>query len=543
MVPALRRAVLAALVIVTSSFAQDQARDGAADTGDPRRPNIVFVFSDDHAVDAIGAYRGRFAGLDPTPNIDRLASMGAVFENSFCTNSICGPSRAVILTGLHSHLNGVRGNGRQFDGDQWTFPKALREVGYQTALFGKWHLGSSPQGFDAWEVLPGQGEYYNPRMLSEGGERRIDGHVSDIVTDLSIDWIREAVESGDGAPFLLMCQHKAPHRNWMPAPRHLDLYDDVEIPEPASLFDDYRNRASPAAHQEMEIGDHMSTPVDLFVLPLDGSPPDRTGATDQSGLRNLGVMTVEQRAAWDAAFVDENREFLREPPTGEALIRWKYQRYAKNYLRAVRGVDDSVGRLMATLDELGIADNTIFVYGSDQGFYLGEHGWFDKRWMYEQSMRMPLIVRWPGHVEPGRRPTELVQNLDYAPTFLDAAGAQIPDQLQGRTLRPLLEDRSPEGGWRDAVYFHYHAYPSIHMVARHYGVRTERYKLIRYYQFDEWELFDLQQDPMEMRNLYGDPEHFRLCVELAELLGQMRAESRDDSDLSVMPREWQEKYR
>jgi arylsulfatase A-like enzyme len=515
------------------------AAPAASPGEEPSRPNILFVFTDDHAPHAIGAYGSPYAALDPTPHIDRLAREGMLFRNSFCTNSICGPSRAVIQTGKHSHRNGFRDNGDRFNGDQTTFPKLLQAAGYDTALFGKWHLGTTPQGFDAWEVLPGQGDYYNPKLIGPEGERVIEGYCTDIVTDLAVEWL-DAREDPE-APFLLMCQHKAPHRNWMPAPRHLDLYDGVELPEPATLFDRHEDDASPARLQEMEIDRDMSLVYDLFVDPWEGWDPKAGFANDGSGFRNLGRMTAEQRAAWDAAYADENAAFLAAGLQGEALVRWTYQRYMKNYLRTIRGVDDSVGRLLAALEERGLAQNTVVVYSSDQGFYLGDHGWFDKRWMYEESLRMPLIVRWPGVVPANAVDEHLVQNLDYAQTFLELAGVEAPADMQGLSLAPLLRGEDP-GGWRDAIYYHYYAFPSIHRVARHYGIRTARWKLIRHYQFDEWELFDLEADPDELTNLYGRPGLESQTRDLKRRLLDLRVQYGDTSDVSIRPAAWRQRF-
>jgi len=486
------------------------------------RPNVLFVFTDDHAPHAIGAYGGRLAELDPTPHIDRLASEGVLFRRSFCTNSICGPSRAVILTGKHSHVNGFRRNGDRFDGSQPTFPKDLQAAGYETALVGKWHLGSDPQGFDHWEILPGQGAYYNPEFRSATGRRRIEGYCTDIVTDLAIEWLEHRDRD---RPFFLMCQHKAPHRNWMPPLRHLDLYDDVDVPEPATLFDDWTDNASAASAQEMEVDRHLQLVYDLFVDPHEGW--DASQGSDRSGFRTLQRMTPEQRGAWDAAFADENATFLAQRPTGRELVRWKYQRYLKNYLRTARGADDSVGRLLDWLDENGLADDTIVIYSSDQGFFLGDHGWYDKRWMYEESLAMPLIVRWPGVTEPGAVDEHLVQNLDYAPTFLELCSVDVPDDMQGRSLVPLLRGEATD--WRDAIYYHYYEFPGVHQVARHYGIRTERFKLLRFYELGEWELYDLAEDPDEVHNLYGRVEYTDVVASLAERLGELRARYGDRS--------------
>jgi len=504
------------------------------------RPNILFIFTDDHAPHAIGAYGGRLQEVNPTPNIDALARRGLLFENSFCTNSICGPSRAVILTGKHSHINGFMRNGNRFDGAQQTFPKLLQKAGYQTAMIGKWHLGTEPEGFDYWKVLPGQGDYYNPDFLAPDGKERIEGYCTDIVTDIAIDWLKNR-GSGD-KPFMLMCQHKAPHRTWMPPLRHLKLYDDRDIPEPPTLFDQWKENASPARYQEMEIDRHMNLVYDLFVSPGETWDPNRGQSVDRSGFRNLKKMTAEQRRVWDAAYRPKNEAFRKANFKGQDLVRWKYQRYIKNYLRCVRGVDDSVGRLMAQLKESGLDESTIVVYCSDQGFYLGDHGWYDKRWMYEESLKMPLIVSWPGVTLPGSRSKALVQNLDYAATFLDIAGADVPDDMQGQSLKPLLEGRQPEA-WREAIYYHYHEFPSVHMVARHYGIRTDRYKLIRFYQFDQWEFYDLAEDPDELTNRYRDPEYADVIARLKPELERLRKHYRDDTDVSVMSKPWQQKFR
>jgi arylsulfatase A-like enzyme len=506
------------------------------------RPNILFFFTDDHAPHAIGAYDGWLKPVNPTPNIDKLAAQGMLFENSFCTNSICGPSRAVILTGKHSHKNGFMNNGNNFDGDQQTFPKLLRKAGYETAFFGKWHLKSLPQGFDEWKVLPGQGLYYNPDFITPKGKIRVDGYCTDIVTDMSIDWLKNRRDSDK--PFLLMCQHKAPHRNWMPALRHLHLYDDVEIPEPPTLFDDYADNAPPARHQEMEIDRHMDLNYDLFVdLTPDYSGDPSQKRQDRSAWRNLQRFTPEQLEAWRDAYGPKDAAFHRMNLKGKDLVRWKFQRYAKNYLRCIKGVDENLGRIMQFLEEAGLDDNTVVIYSSDQGFYVGDHGWYDKRWMYEESLKMPFIVKWPGVTPPGSRNKSLVQNLDYAETFLDIAGAEIPGDMQGASLVPLLKGEKPED-WRTSIYYHYYEYPSVHMVPRHYGIRTQRYKLMHFYQFgDEWEFYDLAEDPDELTNQYGNQEYAAIVADLKKQLKGLQEHYEDDSDISEKPAAWQKKYR
>jgi len=506
------------------------------------RPNILFIFSDDHAPHAIGAYDGWLKDVDPTPNIDKLASQGMLFENSFCTNSICGPSRAVILTGKHSHLNGFMNNGNSFDWNQQTFSKLLQKSGYNTAIYGKSHLKGEPQGFDDWKVLPGQGLYYNPDMRTPQGTKRIEGHCTDIVTDLAIDWLKEGREADK--PFCLMVQHKAPHRNWMPAERHLHLYDDIEIPYPNTLFDKWHDNAPPARFQELEIDRHMHLNFDLFVdLTADFEGNTFKGRFDRSAWRNLKRMSPAQTKAWRDAYGPKDAAFHRENPQADDLVRWKFQRYAKNYLRCVKGVEESVGKLMTTLKDMQLDENTVVIYSSDQGFYIGDHGWYDKRWMYEESLKMPFICKWPGVTKPGSRVKEMIQNLDYAETFLEMAGAEIPSDMQGKSLVPLLKGEIPDD-WRESIYYHYYEYPSVHMVPRHNGVRTEHYKLIRFYQFDEWEFYDLKEDPDELTNQYENEKYADEVAALKKELIRLRdVQYKDDSDHSIMPLEWRQKYR
>ncbi|HOW19619.1 MAG TPA: sulfatase, partial [Phycisphaerae bacterium] len=411
-----------------------------------RRPNILFIFSDDHAVQAIGAYGSASA---PTPRLDRLAADGMRFNHCLCTNSICGPSRAVVLTGKYSHLNGFTDNKCRFDGSQETFPKLLQKAGYQTAIVGKWHLVSDPTGFDYWEILPGQGEYYNPEFKTAAGPVKRPGYVTDIITDRAIDWLRNRRDQG--RPFVLMCQHKAPHRPWQPAPRHLHLFENVTIPEPPTLFDDYAGRCSGARDQEMTIARHMLPAFDLKITPEPGDDSEDA----RMWKRQYARLDPAQRKAWDDAYGPRTEDFRRTKRSGRDLTRWKYQQYIKDYLRVIAAVDENVGRLLDYLEEAGLADNTVVVYSSDQGFYLGEHGWFDKRWMYEESLSMPLLVRWPGTVKPGSVEDHLVSNLDFAETFLDIAGIPAPAAMQGRSLVPLLKGTAPPD-WRKTFYYHYY---------------------------------------------------------------------------------------
>ncbi len=538
--PANFRSVLASLPLV-AGLVLASCTALAAQAAESQRPNILFIFSDDHAPHAIGAYDGWLKSVDPTPNIDTLASQGIVFRNSFCTNSICGPSRAVIQTGKHSHKNGFMNNGNSFDWNQQTFPKLLQKAGYTTAIYGKSHLKGSPQGYDDWKVLPGQGLYYNPDMITPDGRKRIEGHCTDIVTDLAVQWLKQGRVAGK--PFMLMVQHKAPHRNWMPAPRHLDLYANMDLPEPNTLFDKWHDNAPPARFQELEIDRHMHLNFDLFVDLVPEFDGDAIkGSFDRSAWRNMQRMTPQQMKAWRAAYGPRDKSFHEAKLTADGLVRWKYQRYAKNYLRCVRGVDESVGTLMETLDQLGLADNTVVIYSSDQGFYIGDHGWYDKRWMYDESLKMPLIVKWPGVAKAGTYNEDLVQNLDYAETFLEMAGAAIPSDMQGASLVPLLKGEQP-ADWRKSIYYHYYEYPSVHMVPRHYGVRSHRYKLMRFYQFDEWEFYDLENDPDELTNQYNNPEYAEQIAEMKAELKRLREHYDDDSDVIVMPKEWQDKLR
>ena len=515
---------------------------GPQDLRADQKPNIVFIFSDDHAPHAIGAYNGWLKSVNPTPRIDQLANQGMLFEKSFCTNSICGPSRAVIMTGKHSHKNGFMNNGNSFNWNQQTFPKILRKAGYTTALYGKSHLKGNPKGFDDWKVLPGQGDYYNPDLITPKGRVRIDGHCTDVVTDLAVEWLKTGRDKTK--PFMLMVQHKAPHRNWMPALRHLPLYDDVKIPEPTTLFDKWEDNAPPARHQELEIDRHMDINYDLFLdltADYEGAPSQKR--QDRSAWRNMKKMTKDQLSSWRAFYGPRDKAFHEANLSGKELVRWKFQRYAKNYLRCVRGVDDSVGKIQDTLKNLKLDDNTVVIYSSDQGFYIGDHGWYDKRWMYEESLMMPLIVKWPGVTKPDSRSVQMVQNLDYAQTFLEMAGAEIPSNMQGRSLVPILKNGKADD-WRDSIYYHYYEYPSVHMIPRHYGIRTERYKLIHFYQFgNEWEMYDLKEDPDELTNIYGKADKKSLQKDLKEQLVAIRKFYDDNTDVSEKSDEWKKKVR
>ena len=483
------------------------------------QPNIIFIMSDDHAYQAISAYGH---GLNETPNIDRIAKEGAIFTRATVTNSICAPSRAVLLTGKHSFLNGKVDNVQPFDWNQASFPKLLQQSGYQTAMIGKIHLDGNPQGFDYSMVLPGQGQYYNPDFILNGERIRIEGYCTEIITEATLDWLKN--KRDPNKPFCLLYHHKAPHRNWQPAPKYLTLYDDTNFAPPINFFDNYEGRGTAAKEQEMKIDGHAQWGHD-FKLIVDPSG-DSTGF-----IRELRRMTPKQYEDWMAAYEPKNQELLNNMLQGEELAHWKFNRYIKDYLRTIKSVDDGVGEVLDYLDQEGLAGNTIVIYTSDQGFYLGEHGWFDKRFMYEESFRTPLLMRYPSEISAGTEIKNLVQNLDFAPTLLDYAGVEIPDEMQGESFRRLVADETAE--WRDAVYYTYYEYPSVHMVKRHYGVATDRYKLMHfYYDIDEWEMYDLEVDPSEMKNIYNDPAYEDIRKMLHQKLDDLRKQYGDSDEMN-----------
>ncbi len=499
--------------------------------GRKKRPNIIFIMSDDHAYQAIGCYGSR---INSTPNIDRLARDGVRFVQSFCTNSICAPSRAVMLTGKYSHINGVINNSVKFEQDQQTFPMLLQKSGYQTALFGKWHLKSTPRGFDYWKILQGQGHYYNPDFIEMGERKRCSGYVTDLITDDCLKWLKNRKSK---KPFCVLLHHKAPHRNWMPGPNHLHLYEDRKIPLPDTFFDDYRTRSDAARQQEMRVADNLFMAYDLKVTPEKKNTPltDKEKIDISYWNSVYGRMNESQRSAWDAAYGPRNRLFRMAGLRGTDLQIWMYQRYIKDYLRCVASVDDNIGRVLDYLDESGLRDDTVVIYTSDQGFYLGEHGWFDKRFMYEESLRIPLIIRYPCEVEPGVNEKDMVLNLDFAPTILDFAGVKIPDDIQGESIRSILRGETP-ANWRQSIYYHYFEYPAVHSVKRHYGIRTHRYKLIHFYfDIDAWELYDLEKDPQELHNLYNDKRYSGVVEKLKEELNRLREKYKDTDEKRFLP--------
>lgn len=479
-----------------------------------QRPNILFIMADDHAFQALSAYGGPLADLAPTPNIDRIADAGMRFNQCLVTNSICGPSRATIFSGKYSHQNGFIDNtmGSRFDFSQNSFPKELQKNGYKTAVIGKLHLGGTPTGFDYFDILPGQGAYYNPTFINQEGEYKMEGYNTEIITDKTINFMKSIQDSED--PFMVMMWHKAPHRGWDPGPNELGMYENTTFPEPESLFDNYETR-EPASKNYMSIADAMSMERDLKM-------------TDQPR-RGLNE---EQMKDWNAVYGPIYEKYKAENPQGKDLVRFKFQRYMRDYLACISAVDKSVGKVLDYLKESGMDKNTIVIYSSDQGFYLGEHGWFDKRWMYKESLNTPLLISWPGTIKAGSVNNDLVSNLDFGETLIDIAGGEVPADMQGRSMLPILKGETPDD-WRKAHYYHYYEHPSEHNVMRHYGITTDKYKLIHfYYDMDDWELYDLEKDPNEMVDVYGDPAYADVQADLHKQLEELRTKYQDSDELN-----------
>ena len=481
------------------------------------QPNILFIMTDDHGYQAISAYDETYIN---TPNLDRLADEGIIFRNSFVTNSICGPSRAVMLTGKHSHINGMKNNSTKFDGSQQTFPKLLQKAGYQTAIVGKWHLKSDPTGFDYWNILPGQGQYYNPDFIDNGKKKQIEGYTTTITTDIAMEWL-------DGRdkekPFCLLLHHKAPHRTWQPDTAHLAAFLKQNYPVPDNFFDDYENRQAAAA-QRLSI---RSTDMDIqYDLKMQDSA--KRIKSRFPWMDHTSRMNERQKKVWKSYYDPITKDFLMSDLKDDELYLWKFQRYMQDYLACIQSVDENVGRVLHYIDDHGLRDNTLVVYTSDQGFYLGEHGWFDKRFMYEESFRTPLMMRLPKGYSLKGEVRVLVQNIDYAATFLEIAGIQVPGDIQGKSMKPLFKQENVT--WRDALYYHYYEFPNEHMVKKHYGIRTERYKLIHFYEdIDVWELYDLDNDPKEMTNLISDPAYKGTIDSLKLKLRKLQNQYQDNS--------------
>ncbi|MFD1161156.1 sulfatase family protein [Hwangdonia seohaensis] len=526
----MQRILLYVLIAVAFQSCKNEKKDELAEST-KQRPNIIFIMADDHATQAISAYGHPISQLAPTPNIDRIANEGAIFKNNFCTNSICGPSRAVILTGKHSHVNGFRMNGNRFDGSQQTYPKLLQKAGYKTAMFGKWHLHGEPEGFDYWNILQDQGNYYNPNFISANPETKtvdttmVEGYATDIVTEDALRYL-DKIKNNE-QPFMLMVQHKAPHRNWMPALRHLNKYDEVTFPVPDTYFTTHEGSTA-SKEQYQTIYRDMYEGHDLKMTKKKGS----LELAHNPWKTDFERMTPEQRTAWDKAYQPKNDAFHDAHLKGKDLDLWKLQRYLQDYSATIAAVDEGVGRILDYLKANNLEDNTIVVYTTDQGFYLGEKGWFDKRFMYEESLAMPMLMKYPKLIKPGTEVTALTQNLDFAQTFLDFAQVDIPEDMQGKSLKPLLTNAVEDADFRDALYYHYYDFPAFHMVKKMYGIRTDRFKLIHVYDdIDEWELYDLREDPSETNNvidedIYNEIEHI-LRLRLAELQEQYQVTEKE----------------
>jgi len=496
-----------------------------------KRPNIIFMMSDDHAYQAISAYSNH---LIETPNIDRIADEGIKFTNACVSNSICAPSRATILTGKHCHIHGKVDNVFPFDESQTTFPQLMQQAGYKTAMFGKLHFGNNPKGVDEFKILPGQGRYYNPIFNTNDGQITVEGYVTDIIMDMTLEWLEK--NKDDEQPFMLFSMQKAPHREWLPAPRHFKEFTKKTFVEPETLFDDYEGRGTAAKTAEMNLLKHMNWAGDAKIYP---ELMAELGLKDESGWdleafeREVGAMNAEQRAVWDSVYRPVMEDFKTKYPemNDKELMKWRYQRYMQDYLGCIASVDENVGRLLDYMEDSGLDENTMVIYTSDQGFYLGEHGWFDKRFVYDESFKTPLLIKWPNVIEPGITNTEMVQNLDFAQTILEAAQIEAPNDMQGESLVPLLLGNEDE--WtREAVYYHYYEYPGIHMVKRHYAIITQEYKLAHfYYDVDEWELYDRKNDPQEMKNVINDPAYADVVVKLKKQLAELREQYGDSSEL------------
>ena len=530
------------------------------------RPNILYIMCDDHAMQAISAYGSAMSQLAPTPNIDRLARRGMLFRNCFVENSLSAPSRACLITGLYSHQNGQRQLAEGIDTTKTFFTELLQKAGYQTGLVGKWHLMCEPKGFDYYHVLDDQGKYYNPTFCSTGHYKQYKqehGYATSLITQHAIEFLDHRDKS---KPFCLMVHHKAPHRNWMPDTKNIGRYDKVQFPLPNTFYDDYSTRGTAAHTQKMSVIDDMEMIQDLKVPEL-LDPNSIESITSYNALMGeLSRLDQQQRAAYDEYYIPRNRRFMEAHLTGKELAEWKYQNYVRDYMAVIASVDESVGQLLDYLEEHNLDNNTIVVYTSDQGFYMGEHGWFDKRFMYEESMHTPLIVSYPGHIKAGVENTDLVQNIDFAPTFLSLAGVKKPEQMTGRSLEPLFGGNRPDN-WRKSLYYHYYDYPTFHLVRKHDGVRTDRYKLIHFYgkggeqgakenkyqiipgtrenmmynylrqanyftsdtaTVDYYELYDMQADPHELNNIYGKPESKRIFKTLKKQLDDYRKSLRID---------------
>lgn len=540
-----------------AATAQAQQKAAAA----TQRPNIVYIMCDDHAFQCISAYGSPISKLAPTPNIDRIAQRGMRFDRAFVENSLSTPSRACLMTGLYSNQNGQRQLGEGIDTTRTFFTEQLQQAGYQTAVVGKWHMGCDPKGFDYYHIYNDQGQYYNPQYRGTDTDGKYiveEGYSTDLTTDHALSFIEHRDTS---KPFCLLLHHKAPHRNWLANTKYFGMYDNVTFPMPETFYDDYETRGSAVRTQKMSVTKDMRWEQDFKVPEMLDTANADSWDSYMSLMNEVNRMNPEQRIAWGKYYFPRNRRLLEARLTGKELDEWKYQNYIRDYMSVIKSVDESVGRVLDYLDSHGLTDNTIIVYTSDQGFYMGEHGWFDKRFMYEESLRTPLLIAYPGHIQPGTVCNKLVQNIDYAPTFLDLAGISKPKELPGRSLTPLFKAGDKVKGWRNSIYYHYYDYPTYHMVRKHDGVRTDRYKLIHFYgeggldavkenkyqrqpgtrehgcmtyltslgyfepkdsAVNYNELYDLQADPHELNNLYGKPGYEKITKQLQKQLTDYR---------------------
>lgn len=540
-----------------AATAQAQQKAAAA----TQRPNIVYIMCDDHAFQCISAYGSPISKLAPTPNIDRIAERGMRFDRAFVENSLSTPSRACLMTGLYSNQNGQRQLGEGIDTTRTFFTEQLQQAGYQTAVVGKWHMGCDPKGFDYYHIYNDQGQYYNPQYRGTDTDGKYiveEGYSTDLTTDHALSFIEHR---DTNKPFCLLLHHKAPHRNWLANTKYFGMYDNVTFPMPETFYDDYETRGSAVRTQKMSVTKDMRWEQDFKVPEMLDTANADSWDSYLSLMNEVNRMNPEQRIAWGKYYFPRNRRLLEARLTGKELDEWKYQNYIRDYMSVIKSVDESVGRVLDYLDSHGLTDNTIIVYTSDQGFYMGEHGWFDKRFMYEESLRTPLLIAYPGHIQPGTVCNKLVQNIDYAPTFLGLAGISKPKELPGRSLTPLFKAGDKVKGWRNSIYYHYYDYPTYHMVRKHDGVRTDRYKLIHFYgaggldavkenkyqhqpgtreyncmtylnslgYFDPKdsavnynELYDLQADPHEQNNLYGKPGYEKITKQLQKQLNDYR---------------------
>lgn len=540
-----------------AATAQAQQKAAAA----TQRPNIVYIMCDDHAFQCISAYGSPISKLAPTPNIDRIAERGMRFDRAFVENSLSTPSRACLMTGLYSNQNGQRQLGEGIDTTRTFFTEQLQQAGYQTAVVGKWHMGCDPKGFDYYHIYNDQGQYYNPQYRGTDTDGKYiveEGYSTDLTTDHALSFIEHR---DTNKPFCLLLHHKAPHRNWLANTKYFGMYDNVTFPMPETFYDDYETRGSAVRTQKMSVTKDMRWEQDFKVPEMLDTANADSWDSYLSLMNEVNRMNPEQRIAWGKYYFPRNRRLLEARLTGKELDEWKYQNYIRDYMSVIKSVDESVGRVLDYLDSHGLTDNTIIVYTSDQGFYMGEHGWFDKRFMYEESLRTPLLIAYPGHIQPGTVCNKLVQNIDYAPTFLDLAGISKPKELPGRSLTPLFKAGDKVKGWRNSIYYHYYDYPTYHMVRKHDGVRTDRYKLIHFYgaggldavkenkyqrqpgtrehgcmkyltslgyfepkdsAVNYNELYDLQADPHELNNLYGKPGYEKITKQLQKQLTDYR---------------------